>query len=307
MALYFSPEHWNPIDGFWSRFWQCFERRSTATTVQDPPLDASVIKFTKEDLDERQAVGVVYLVVNDYHAEGNMALRDYGKDFERMKAFFERCTDVYIVESHSSATATKFLATCRFLAEFKDYPKRCDRIFIYFAGHGKDRYILMEKDYTSPNISRRNRESQVNEERKVTIEKILSIFRKNHINRENMSRILLLDACCSVEKTHEENKDVCSENELVACAGSATSGSLSKCCIGGYWTMELYNEFDLNPGCDIGTLLENVKETMNTRLYHSRKPGEDTHLFPTFENKLQRKISFINKGMTKGNIYSSYS
>ena len=106
-----------------------------------------------------------------------------------------------------------------------------------------------------------------------------------------MSRILLLDACCSAENVN------CEENELVACAGSETFGTLSKSCSGGFWTMEFCSEFNHNKcGCDIVELLHSVKMKMNSRQYPSGNLEKTTHLFPTVKNNLQRKIFFINKG-----------
>ena len=162
MALNYSPEYWDPRKtwkGFsWSRFFERFSATSN-NTVRDPPLDASDIKLTKEDFNGSE-VGVVYLLTNDYHAEDKAAIRDHGKDRQRMTAFFESCVDRYVVKPHTNATAKRFLATCRSLANCK-YPEHCDRIIIYFAGHGKDGYITMEKDYSNANISGRNRKRQV--------------------------------------------------------------------------------------------------------------------------------------------------
>ena len=150
--------------------------------------------------------------------------------------------DKYYVVSKQSVTAKKFLATCNYLANYNDYPVCCDRIIIYFVGHGRDGYIKLDIDYSdmqkekdSKKLKRRE-DNERFEESKIDIEHVLSIFR-HHTIKEKMSIILLLDACCNAKSVE------CEEHELVASAASKTAskkfGAKSDHS-GGYWTNTLF-------------------------------------------------------------------
>ena len=68
---------------------------------------------------------------------------------KRWNNFLNRlCEDKYYVISKQSVTAKKFLATRNYLANYNDYPACCDRIIVYFVGHGKDGYIRLDVDYS---------------------------------------------------------------------------------------------------------------------------------------------------------------
>ena len=284
---------------FWSQFWLWFTRSSSTSVAFDCPLEASDIEFERRGFVGNE-VGVVYIVSNDYHSEENTALHDHGKDSKNMENFFSECEDNFYVASVRSATSKKFLATCEYLAldrsaeRYQAYPECCDKIIIYFAGHGKNGYIIMEKDYSDPDLSsnsRSRRNKEVSERSKISIEDILSIFRKNETMK--MSRVLLLDACCSAENIN------CEENELVACAASDSCSALSYPYTGGCWTKELCGMFDNEmQNCDIEELLNSVKNKMNETLYPCPDGSGAKYLFPSFrKGNLTKKIIFKKRSM----------
>lgn len=293
-------EFWNKVRNFLFQ-----DRDEIPSNIFDEnfeaPLDASDIQFNP-GFSSGNKVGVVYIVCNDYHSEES-ALQDHGKDKRNMKNFFDECEDNYYIAAERGTTSKKFLATCKYLAAYSKYPRCCDKIIIYFSGHGYgggkngDGYIIMEKDCGNignlRNVSSRDRERAqrvIYEQSKITIEQILSLLRKNDKIKEKMSRILLLDACCSAENVQ------CEENELVACAGSDLTKARSNCYKGGFWTDELCKMLDDMQSCRIEEVLKCVKYKMNTTLYPD-STKEATYLFPTFESKLKKEIYFKKKGM----------
>ena len=282
---------------FTSKFGDLFRRlrnsrkvcRSDTIELSDISKRTSV-RFTIEE----DKVGVVYIVENDYHSQMNAALRNHGKDSKNMEKLFSYdIEDNYCVVSGRNVTSTEFLSVCRNLANFEDYPKDCDKIIIYFSGHGKDNYIIMERDYSTikNSTTRSNPEEEIYEDTLVKIDKILALFRDQPSTKK---RILLLDACCCADSEY-----VCEENELVACAGSDKFGAMSTAETGGYWTKEFCYQLNEGKHCDILNLLESVQEKMNSTLYWYLVDGKKktTNLFPTLNNKLQEKISFKKKSM----------
>ena len=189
-------------------------------TRSDNQIDtaSSYISFDHNPLSESENyTGVAFIVSNDYHGEPGCTLRDYGLDFKNMKHVFDNLVDKYHVTVAHSATYSKFIATCKYLADYKpEYPKCCKRIIIYFSGHGGDGYIRMERDAMHPDRSN------------VKIIEILNFFRNDKC--KDMERILLLDACCSAEDIE------CEGNELVACATSKGRPAESFPWTGGLWT-----------------------------------------------------------------------
>ena len=247
----------------------------------------SDISFKRKKI-EKEVVGVVYVVTNDYHTQKESALRDHGADWKTMEQFFELCEDKYYVVSKQSVTAKKFLATCNYLANYSDYPACCDRIIIYFAGHGRDGYIRLDIDYSdiqkgkdSKKLKRREDDERL-EESKIDIEHILSIFR-HHTIKEKMSIILLLDACCNAKSVE------CEEHELVASAASETAskkfGAKSDHS-GGYWTNTLF--YVLNKTDEKYDIIKLLKEAQ----IKIKEIYNDEELNPTFVQHLQREICF---------------
>ena len=254
---------------------------------------ASDIDFNSRDFVGNE-VGVVYIVCNDYESqrERRMAMGNHGKDFNNMKKFFNvNCNDKYYVEPHKCATAKRFLDTCKYLANPpREYPKNCDRIIIYFSGHGQnDQYILMEPDFSSNKSDR-----EVHEECKIHIEKILATFR----NSPKMSRIILLDACCSATGIK------CEENELVAAAASDGTSAWGSPDTGGFWTDELCLQFGkIEPGDSVGinALLEVVQSTMNQSSYCEYR-NITKKISATINGEL-KDIYFMKKKDKEGNIH----
>ena len=245
------------------------------------------ISFSPEELEEKTVVGVVYVITNDYHAQQESALRSYGIDLKNMEHFFNACDDKYYVVSERHVTSKEFWASCQYLAN-SDYPPSCDRIIIYFAGHGKDGYILMDKDYASIEKNTKLSESAIEErvikESKIDLNILLSLFRKPKI-KENMSVILLLDACCNAQAVK------CEGNELVASAGSGCSVARSDRLYGGYWTITLLLVFNATDEVDIVNLLKDVQKKMENGM-HRDENNEPLYLYPTFTQKLTRQIWF---------------
>ena len=297
---------------FLKRFFAAWRARRVvtgSTTFDEYPLDASDIDFSYEPLNGDE-VGVVYIVSNDYHSEERMALSaDLARsNLQKMVSFFTDQCDKYYVEAKKSATSKKFLATCKYLADFENYPKNCNKIIIYFSGRGKGNHIIMEKDYSikiSANGWTAREKEKVDKNSIVTIENILSIFRGQvHHDRgkdveekkmEKISRILLLDACCSAE-----SESICKENELVACAGSDKSNAMNEYHTCGLWTKELCECKELSEGnhCTIENLLDIVQQKMKKNLYVVDADGTTEHLFPSYRSNLrQQKIMLQKKSM----------
>lgn len=234
----------------------------------------------KEELEQKAVVGVVYIVANDYQGqnEGLPPLPNCKIDSGNMELFFDTCEDKYHVISELNVKSKEFWDTCKYLAD-SDYPPSCDRIIIYFAGHGghgRQEYIVMHKDYSSDE----NTANPSDSENKIYLNDLLSIFSKR--KKKEMTIILLLDACCNAKKVK------CNKNELVASAGSDSSEARGNCIDGGFWTHALLMVFNsaAKGEIDIVKLLKVAKEWMDK--------NKHLYLCPAWtpEEKLTRKIWF---------------
>ena len=232
-------------------------------------IGLSHISFHHSPLTE-QDVGVVYIVTNDYHSEGR-ALRDHGVDFKNMSNFFGNLADKYHVTTQQSATYNKFIATCKYLADWK-YPRSCKRIIIYFAGHAGGSCISMETDSRNPDKTT------------IDINDILSLFRTE--NCRGMERILLLDACCNAKNIK------CKDNELVACAASEGCQAESLPWTGGMWTKEFCQIFNQKETYNLVTLLEDVKNEMKRK--NEMNPKSNIQV-PSWKSALKRDVIFIKR------------
>ena len=257
-------------------------------TTSIPCDDLSDISFDYKPLTNE--VGVVYVVTNDYHYDAKMVLRDHGVDRKNMERFFDNTIEKYYVMTAQNRTREKFISTLQYLANWPNYPPSCKRIIVYFAGHGSDGYITMEKDVKTASSD-------------VKINEILSIFRTD-IGKK-MVKLILLDACCNVQDVACEE----GSNELVACAASEGFAAESDPCIGGYWTHELRLMLTEKQDCDLVTVLQSVKNKMekDTKypLYKKGKYMGLTNLSPSFKNGLvePEKNFCRQKGMYMNYIY----
>ena len=248
--------------------------------------DFSDILFHHKAITGRE-VGVVYIVYNDYHTNKDLVLRGLEADCVNIERFFDACDDEYYMVPKRSVTAKRLLTTCEYLANYTGrYLPCCDRIIIYFAGHGGDNYIRLDEDCSDVkkgNEGGKKSEAKREKESKVDVEDILAVFRNKGIT-EKMSIILLLDACCNAKTVK------CEKNELVASAASEKSKALSNW-YGGYWTNVLYTVFNAtNERYNIIDLLKDVEERIKDMFYN--KNGEVIELYPTFQQELKREICF---------------
>lgn len=241
----------------------------------------------KEELEQKAVVGVVYIVANVYQGQNEdlSPLPNCKIDSENMELFFDTCEDKYHVISELNVKSKEFWDTCNYLAN-SDYPLCCDRIIIYFAGHGghleKQQYIVMHKDYPSEENTTKTSDS----ENKIDLNTLLFIFRKR--KKKEMTIILLLDACCDAENVK------CNKNELVASAGSHRTLARGNCANGGFWTHAFLMVFHnaAKGEIDIVKLLKGVNDWMGEKCYD--KNSEHLTLYPacTPEKYLTRKIWF---------------
>ena len=241
------------------------------------------ISFHHKAITERE-VGVVYVVYNDYHTKESLAFlyRGLEADCVNIERFFDICDDEYYVVSKRSVTAKRFLITCEHLANHTErYLPCCNRIIIYFAGHGYGDCIVLDDDCASvKDEGGKKSDNKTLIRGSIKIEDILVKFREKRVTGK-MPVILLLDACCNAQLVN------CEENELVASAASEKSKAKTSP-HGGYWTNTLYTVFNTSNGqYNIVDLLRNVEERIN-----GMYPEEATTLYPTFKHNLKREICF---------------
>ena len=258
--------------------------------------DLSDISFNRKPIAETTNVGVVYIVGNDYHTQKDSVLRSgVTADCQKMIQFFNFCEDNYYVEAKENVTAKRFLAACKCLANYEKYPPCCDRIIIYFAGHGGIRHIKLDVDYSDINKNEieyekeererfeKQEKERLEKESKIDIEDILKVFRNQAIKKK-MSIILLLDACCKADSVK------CEENELVASPASAALQSSRGVCdddYNGYWTEALCTTFGAtNERCHIVDLLKKMQEKIKGLF------PDENRLLPSFQQRLKREIYF---------------
>ena len=239
---------------------------ATGDSKDKAPIDtaSSHVSFELEPLDDH--VGVVYIVTNDYHGDdARMAIRDQGRNCKRMKNFFYYLVDKYHITPAQNTTYDKFVATCKYIANWPKYKTSCKRIIIYFSGHGNGDYISMEED------------RRTHGKRRVNINDILKWFRGDS-TCANMQKILLLEACYRTDNIK------CEENELVACAASSEGyDAESFPATGGLWTQEFWTLSNSKKSYDLVKLLQDVKDAMKSK---------NRNQVPSFKNELGESIIF---------------
>ena len=124
-------------------------------------------------------VGVALLVSNDYKSlKGAQWLSSVHQDTDKLGRFFKQYG--YAVYKKKNVSYREFGEYCSKMSEF-DYPSTCQRLLVYFSGHGKNGVLQMQDG------------------QKVHISEIISMFKQRFGCKNDkiglIARMFFFDSC----------------------------------------------------------------------------------------------------------------
>ena len=226
--------------------------------------------ITLNSTNESLIRGVALIVSNKYLCSDKES-HSSNEDSKKMEDLFKEKEINYSTHVRTTVTYKEFIATCKYLAEYKDYPPTCKTIVIYFSGHGGKGFITMEPEKEAHKT-------------KVDLQRLRSLF-----NATQLAKVFLIDTCrgsgsdsgttidvsanngFSTTSDHcknmnSDNSDIKhasqSTNELIAYATS--EGYVAYCYEdqGGSWTNTLVLQLRKSKQKNITSVLHDVNRLM---------------------------------------------